>query len=150
MKNSDGSGEATVIILVVRPQRVTVDSIVYEDMQIKLSVAEGESCQSDKQLQSNFCQSNNRMYSVKLLSSAVGSLLDVIEKNVTIVGDYIVMIASAQKMSNVQVESAGCTIGQSCKYISVGPECSTVYIGDSCSNITIDEKCCDINIANNC
>lgn len=42
MKNNDGSGEATVIILVVHPQRVTVDSIVYEDMQIKLSVAEGE------------------------------------------------------------------------------------------------------------
>ena len=42
VKNSDGSGEATVIILVVHPQRVTIDSIVYEDMQIKLSVAEGE------------------------------------------------------------------------------------------------------------
>lgn len=42
VKNNDGSGEATVIILVVHPQRVTVDSIVYEDMQIKLSVAEGE------------------------------------------------------------------------------------------------------------
>lgn len=139
VKNSDGSDEATVIILVVHPQRVTVDSIVYEDMQIKLSVAEGESVQS-----------NNRMYSVKLLSSNIGSLLDVIEKNVTIVGDYIVMIASAQKMSNVHIESAGCTIGQSCKYISVGPECNTVYIGDSCSNITIDEKCCDVNIANNC
>lgn len=139
VKNSDGSDEATVIILIVHPQRVTVDSIVYEDMQIKLSVAEGESVQS-----------NNRMYSVKLLSSNVGSLLDVIEKNVTIVGDYIVMVASAQKMSNVHIESAGCTIGQSCKYISVGPECNTVYIGDSCSNITIDEKCCDVNIANNC
>lgn len=139
VKNSDSSDEATVIILVVHPQRVTVDSIVYEDMQIKLSVADGESVQS-----------NNRIYSVKLLSSNVGSLLDVIEKNVTIVGDYIVMVASAQKMSNVHIESAGCTIGQSCKYISVGPECNTVYIGDSCSNITIDEKCCDVNIANNC
>ena len=102
-------------------------------------MAEGESVQS-----------NNRVSRVKLLSSNIGSIRDVIEKNVTIVGDDIVMIASAQKMSNVHIESAGCTIGQSCNYISVGPECNTVYIGDSCSNITIDEKCCAVNIANNC
>lgn len=133
------NAETSVILLIVHPQRVTVDSIVYENMQIKLSIPEGEKAQS-----------NNRMYSVKLTNSCVGSLLDVIEKNVTIVGEYIVMVASAQKLSNVRIESKGCTIGQSCKYINVGTECTGVYIGDSCSNITIDEKCSEINIANNC
>lgn len=125
--------------MVVHPKRVSIDSIVYEDMQIKLTLPEGESVQS-----------NNRIYSVKLVNSSVGSLLDVVEKNVTIVGDYIVMVASAQKMSNVHVESAGCTIGQSCKFISIGPNCESVFIGDSCSNITIDDKCSGVNIANNC
>lgn len=127
------------MILVAHPARVTVDSIVYEDMQIKLNVPEGQQAQS-----------NNRMYSIKLVNSTVGSLLDIIEKNVTIVGDYIVMVTSAQKMSNLHIESAGCTIGQSCKYINVGVNCTSVYIGDSCSNITIDEKCSNVNIANNC
>lgn len=88
------------MLIVVHPKRVTVDSVVYEDMQIKLTLPDRETAQS-----------NNRIYSVKLIGSSVGSLLDVVEKNVTIVGDYIVMVASAQKMSNVHIESAGCTIG---------------------------------------
>lgn len=136
--NADNQ-QTTVMILVAHPARVTVDSIVYEDMQIKLDVPEGQQVQS-----------NNRMYSIKLVNSTVGSLLDIVEKNVTIVGDYIVMVTSAQKMSNLHIESAGCTIGQSCKYINIGVNCASVYIGDSCSNITIDEKCSNVNIANNC
>lgn len=137
--HGEGDKQTTVMFLVAHPARVTVDSIVYENMQIKLNVPEGQQVQS-----------NNRMYSIKLVNSSVGSLLDIIEKNVTIVGDYIVMVTSAQKMSNLHIESAGCTIGQSCKFISVGANCESVYIGDSCSNVTIDEKCSNVNIANNC